>query len=101
MKRRRTSSDTSSPGRLANKAERNHRLVNVARKAERTRRIELTPLSKLAFVVTLAWAVAVGLLVPAVVVGILFGKVLGWIVGVIGAVLGYLVHRYAWSDVTA
>jgi uncharacterized membrane protein YdjX (TVP38/TMEM64 family) len=50
------------------------------------------------FVVTLVWAVTMGVLIPAAVVGILYGKVIGWIAGIIGGACGYLVHRYAWSD---
>ena len=59
----------------------------------------MSSLMKVAFILTLVWAVAVGLLVPAVVFGLLFGKVLGWIVGLVGGAAGFLVHRYAWADV--
>ena len=58
----------------------------------------MSPTSKLAFVATLVWTITMGVLVPTAVVGILFGKVLGWTAGIIGGGLGYLVHRYAWSE---
>ena len=58
----------------------------------------MTPLSKLVFVATLVWAVTMGILVPLAVVGILFGKVLAWIAAIVGGVLGFQVHRYAWAD---
>ena len=58
----------------------------------------MSPLSKVAFVATLVWVIAAGILVPAAVVGLLYGKVLGWVAGAVGGYLGYLVHRYAWSD---
>jgi hypothetical protein len=55
-------------------------------------------LSRIAFVTTLAWVLTMGGLVLGLLVSLAYGRVLGVIAGLIGASLGYLLHRFAWAD---
>jgi hypothetical protein len=57
-----------------------------------------SPLDKIAFVATLVWAMSVGALLPAAVAGALYGKPLAALAGIVGGTIGYLIHRYAWSE---
>ncbi|MCW2855254.1 MAG: hypothetical protein JWR52_869 [Marmoricola sp.] len=58
----------------------------------------MSVLSRVAYVVTLAWAIVMGGLVPGLLLSLAYGRILGLIAGVIGASIGFLVHRFAWAE---
>ncbi|MFL6154493.1 MAG: hypothetical protein ACJ72D_00260 [Marmoricola sp.] len=58
----------------------------------------MTVLDRIAFVATLAWAIAFGALVPGAIAGVVFGRTLAVLATVAGGTVGYLIHRYAWSE---
>lgn len=55
-------------------------------------------LARVAFVATLVWTVVVGGVAPAILVWLVYGRFAGIVAGLAGGVLGFMVHRYAWSD---
>ncbi|RNL78783.1 hypothetical protein [Nocardioides marmorisolisilvae] len=59
---------------------------------------QMTALDRVAFVATLVWVVCAGAAVPVVVAGVLYGKVVALLAGMVGGYLGYRIHRYAWAD---
>ena len=58
----------------------------------------MSVLARVAFVVTLAWAIVMGGLVPGFIVSLAYGGAAGIVAGLIGGSLGYLVHRFAWAE---
>lgn len=58
----------------------------------------MSVLSRVAYVVTLAWAIVMGGLVPGMLVGLAYGRPAGIVAGLIGGSLGYLLHRFAWAE---
>ena len=58
----------------------------------------MSALDRITFVATLVWVVCAGALVPATVAGLLYGKVVALLAGLVGGYAGYRIHRYAWAD---
>lgn len=55
-------------------------------------------LNRIAYVVTLAWAIVMGGLVPGFVLGLAYGRTAGILIALVGGAIGFFVHRFAWAD---
>lgn len=53
---------------------------------------------RITYVITLAWVMAMGILVPGYAAWTVYGRFAGVVVGLIGGAIGFAIHRFAWAD---